>query len=160
MTATTTCLKDRLKALFVRIKKLQGDPRYVAKGMAIGIFISITPTIPFHTVIAIFLAFIMRGSKPAAAIGVWFANPATIPFFYIGSFKLGTRILNRPIPFDVKFESITALMDLGLDVTAAMLLGGAVLGIPPAIIAYILTHRLMTRVRERAEKKKGSRCRG
>lgn len=160
MTATKTSLKDRLKAFFARIKELQGDPRYVARGMAIGVFIGVTPTIPFHTVIAIFLAYIMRGSKPAAAIGVWFANPATIPFFYIGSFKLGTLILKRPIPFDVKFESITALTDLGLDVTAAMILGGAVLGVPPAIIAYILTHRLMNRVRERAKKKKGSSCRG
>lgn len=147
MTATKSSLKDRLKAFFVRIKKLQGDPRYIAMGMAIGVFVSVTPTIPFHTVIAILLAFILRGSKPAAAIGVWFANPVTIPFFYIGSLKIGALILNRPIPLDVKFESITALMDLGLDVTAAMLLGGAVLGILPAIIAYFLTHRLMTRVR-------------
>ncbi|MBW2513094.1 MAG: DUF2062 domain-containing protein [Deltaproteobacteria bacterium] len=160
MIATKTSLKDRLKALFVRIKKLQGDPRYIAMGMAIGVFVGVTPTIPFHTVIAILLAFILRGSKPAAAIGVWFANPVTIPIFYIGSFKIGTLILNKPIPFDVKFESITALMDLGLDVTAAMLLGGAVLGIPPAIMAYFLTYRLMTRVREKARKKKESRNRG
>jgi len=152
--AETTSLKDRLKTLFVRIKKLQGDPRYIATGMAIGVFVGVTPTIPFHTVIAIALAFILRGSKPAAAIGVWFANPVTIPFFYIGSFKLGTLILNKPIPFDVKFESITALMTLGLDVTIAMIIGGAILGILPAIIAYILTYRIMTTVREKARKRK------
>ena len=152
--AETISLKDRIKALFVRIKKLQGDPRYIATGMAIGVFVGVTPTIPFHTVIAIALAFILRGSKPEAAIGVWFANPVTIPFFYIGSFKLGTLILNKPIPFDVKFESITALMTLGLDVTIAMILGGAILGILPAVIAYFLTHRIMTRVRERARSRK------
>ena len=168
MSATTKSLKDRIKDLFVRIKDLQGDPRYIATGMAIGVFVGVTPTIPLHTVIAIALAFILRGSKPAAAIGVWFANPITIPFFYIGSFKLGTLILNRPIPFDVKFESITALMTLGLDATVAMIVGGSILGILPAIAAYILTYRLMAMLRDKARKKRraegqriqGSRIRG
>ena len=154
MLATKTSLKNRLKAFFVRVKDLQGDPHYIAMGMAIGVFVGVTPTIPFHTLIAIALAFILRGSKPAAAIGVWFANPITIPFFYIGSFKLGTLILNRPIPFDVKFESITALMTLGLDATLAMIVGGAILGILPSIIAYILMYRIMTAVREKAKKRK------
>ena len=153
MATTTTSIKDRLKALFVRLKELQGDPRYIAIGMAIGVFVGVTPTIPFHTVIALALAFIFRGSKPAAAIGVWFANPVTIPIFYIGSFKLGMLILNKPIPFDVKFESITELMSLGLDVTIAMIVGGAILGILPAIIAYILSYHIMTRVREKAKKR-------
>jgi hypothetical protein len=154
MAAISTSLKDRLKALFVRIKELHGEPRYIAMGMAIGVFIGVTPTIPFHTIIAIALAFILKGSKPAAAIGVWFANPLTIPFFYIGSFKLGTLILNKPIPFDVKFESITALLTLGMDVTIAMIVGGAILGILPAIVAYILTYRIMTTLREKALNRK------
>jgi len=161
MATTTPSIKNRLKALFVRLKELQGDPRYIAIGMAIGVFVGVTPTIPFHTVIALALAFIFRGSTPAAAIGVWFANPVTIPIFYIGSFKLGMLILNKPIPFDVKFESITELMSLGLDVTIAMIVGGAILGILPAIIAYILTYRIMTRVREKAKKRnKDTRVRG
>ncbi len=154
MTTAKISYKDRLRSLVDRIKKLQGDPRYIAMGMAIGVFVSVTPTIPFHTIIAIALAFALKGSKPAAAIGVWFANPITIPIFYIGSFKLGTLILNKPIPFDTKFESIKELMTLGLDITIAMVVGGALLGILPAILAYILTFRLIAAVREKARKKR------
>ncbi len=160
MTNAKPSFKDRIKSLVDRIKKLQGDPRYIAMGMAIGVFVGVTPTIPFHTIIAIALAFVLKGSKPAAAIGVWFANPVTIPIFYIGSFKLGTLILNKPIPFDVKFESLNELMTLGLDVTIAMVVGGAILGILPAILAYILTYRFMLMVREKARKKKESRLQG
>ena len=161
MVAATTSIKDRLKALYVRIKEIQGDPRHIAKGMAIGVFTGVTPTIPFHTVLAIALAFILRGSKPAAIIGSFVANPITIPFIYVACFKVGTFILNKPIPFDTKFESITALMTLGLDVTIAMIIGSAILGILPTIIAYILTYRIMTTVREKARKRnKGPRVRG
>ncbi len=37
MVAATTSIKDRLKAFYVRIKEIQGDPRHIAKGMAIGV---------------------------------------------------------------------------------------------------------------------------
>jgi len=154
MTKGRLSLKDRFRSIVDHIKKLQGDPRYIAMGMAIGVFVSLTPTIPFHTIIAIALAFVLKGSKPAAAIGVWFANPLTIPIFYIGSFKLGTLILNKPIPFDVKFESIQELMTLGLDVTIAMIVGGIILGVFPALLAYFVTYRFMLVVRERARKKR------
>ncbi len=161
MTTAKTSFKERLGSLVDRVKKLQGDPRYIAMGMAVGVFVGVTPTIPFHTIIAIALAFVLKGSKPAAAIGVWFANPLTIPIFYIGSFKVGTLIINKPIPFDIKFESINELMTLGLDVTIAMVVGGALLGILPAILAYMLTYRFMVVVRDKArKKKKGSRNRG
>jgi uncharacterized protein (DUF2062 family) len=39
-------------------------------------------------------------------------------------------------------------------VTIAMIAGGAILGILPAVIAYILTYRIMIRVREKARSRK------
>jgi len=93
-------LKQKIKQLFDCFKKIKGDPHYVALGMAIGVFISATPTMPFHTVIAIALAFVLRGSKPAAAIGVWFCNPVTIPFLYFWSYKVGMFVIGNSVPFD------------------------------------------------------------
>ena len=71
------------------ISGLQGNPRFIAFGMAIGVFVGITPTIPFHTIFALILAFIFRASKTASVAGVWIANPITIPIFYIASYKIG-----------------------------------------------------------------------
>ena len=59
-------LKNNLRQLITRFKKLHGNPHYVAMGMAAGVFVSLTPTFPFHTFIAIALAFVLRGSKRAA----------------------------------------------------------------------------------------------
>jgi uncharacterized protein (DUF2062 family) len=149
-----TPLKERLYRLWQQMKALQGEPRYIALGMAIGVFIGITPTIPFHTVIAVALAFILKASKPAAAVGVWIANPVTVPFFYSGSFKAGTFLLNKPIPFNIKFESIHELLSLGTDVTVAMIIGGALLGILPSLIAYVITLRFFNALREKIKQKK------
>jgi uncharacterized protein (DUF2062 family) len=146
-------LKRRLCEFIDKAKKLQGDPHYIAMGMAIGVFVAITPTIPFHTVIALALAFMLRGSKPAAVIGVWVSNPITIPFFYLYSYKVGKFLLGNKMPFDPKYESISELVKLGMDVTVAMIIGGVILGIPPGIAAYFITRKIFTTIRARKQKK-------
>ncbi|MDO9565756.1 MAG: DUF2062 domain-containing protein [Candidatus Desulfaltia sp.] len=139
--------KKNIRQVITRFKELQGDPHYIAMGMAIGIFVSITPTIPFHTVIAIALSFLLNGSKIAAAIGVWFSNPITIPFFYLGSYKTGLFVFGNSVPFDIKYESITELMKLGMNVTCIMVTGGIILGIVPGIAAYFITRKIVVQIR-------------
>ena len=141
--------KYNLLKLVKRIKKLPGDPHYIAMGMAIGIFVGITPTMPFHTVIAVALAFILRGSKAAAAIGVWFGNPISAPFFYLGSYKIGMFIFGHSAPFDVKYESVLELLKLGADVTVAMVVGGIILGILPGFASYFITRKIIKTIRSR-----------
>jgi hypothetical protein len=130
-----------------RIKHLNGDPHDVALGMAIGVFIGVTPTIPLHTALALLLAFVFRASKPAAMIGVWISNPLTIPVFYLGSYQVGAWMLGISMPFDLKYDSIMELAKVGLDATLAMLLGGVVIGIPPAVASYYITKRLAAHYR-------------
>ena len=146
--------KYNFREFIDRVKNLEGDPHFVAMGLAIGVFISITPTIPFHTVLAVSLAILLRGSKVAAALGVWFSNPVTAPIFYWGSYKLGMYILGNRAPFDVKYESILELLDLGMDVTIAMIAGGIILGILPGIASYFITRKLITTIRLRKALKK------
>ena len=75
-----------------RLINFHGDPQFVARGMAIGVFVAATPSMPFQTAIAIALAFILRSSKAAATIGVWISNPITFPIFYLASYKVGTLL--------------------------------------------------------------------
>jgi uncharacterized protein (DUF2062 family) len=141
--------KKRVKAFYHRIKTLQGDPHYVAVGMAVGVFIAFTPTIPFHTVLTIALACILRGSKPAAVIGSWINNPLTFPVFYYGSYKVGTFLLGHDIPGQLQYNDLKILMTLGRDVAVAMVAGGVLLGILPAIGTYFLTMHLLGKIRSR-----------
>jgi uncharacterized protein (DUF2062 family) len=141
--------KYNIRDFVNRVKKLEGDPHYIAMGMAIGVFVGITPTMPFHTVIAVALAFILRGSKAAAAIGVWFCNPISAPFFYLGSYKAGMFIFGRSAPFDAKYESVLELLKLGADVTTAMVVGGIILGILPGFASYFITRKIITAIRSR-----------
>ncbi|MFO7667683.1 MAG: DUF2062 domain-containing protein [Desulfobacterales bacterium] len=141
--------KQKTAQFIENIKQLKGEPNFIASGMAIGIFIGITPTFPFHTVLALALAYILRASKAAAALGVWIGNPLTIPFIYIGSYKTGSLILGNSLPFDAKYATFTELTKLGLNATLALVTGGVIIGIVPAAAAYLITRRLVKKFRSR-----------
>ncbi len=142
-------LKQKTARFIENVKQLKGDPHYIATGMSIGIFIGITPTFPFHTILALALAYILRASKAAAAIGVWIGNPLTMPFIYLGSYKTGALILGTSIPFDIKYTTFTELAKLGINATLALLMGGIIIGILPAAASYLITRRMVKKLRSR-----------
>lgn len=146
-----------------QFKTLNGDPHYVAVGMAIGVFIAITPTIPFHTVLAIGLAVIFKGSKPAAIVGVWVSNPVTVVFLYVACYKAGhlffpnapdalasiqTLIhhLESDVPFSEKMGSLNTFISTQVKTFMIMNLGGLILGIPFGVISYFITRSFFTRM--------------
>ena len=142
-------LKQAIQNGITRFKKLNGEPHYVAMGMAIGVFVALTPTIPFHTIIAVGLSVILRASKTAAVIGVWFSNPLTIPLIYFGSYKVGGLLFSDLSLCEGSCESISQLLELGIAVTLVTIAGGILLGIVPAIAAYFITRRIIAARRSR-----------
>ena len=158
----------KVKKALLKIATLNGSEHNIAMGVAIGIFVAVTPTIPFHTVFAIFLAFLLNGSKRAAIISVWFSNPFTIPIFYTGAYYTGVKILglhhsNIQLIFDLlhtleaditlgdKIDAIVLFFKAELPVFYAMIAGGVILGIPPAVGSYFLTKVWVKNFRKKKE---------
>ena len=143
--------RERLSQMLVRMRQLEGNPHYIALGMGVGIFISMTPIIPLQTIVAVTLAFLVRGSKSAAALGTWLSNPLTIPLVYYVDYKLGCVLLNcQTAAENIAFDSFSQLMGLGLEVTSAMLLGSLVLGLILGVIAYFVTFRVFSSIRRQS----------
>jgi uncharacterized protein (DUF2062 family) len=143
--------RERFSQMLVRMRQLEGNPHDIALGMALGVFVSITPIIPLQTIVAVLLAFVFRGSKSAAALGTWLSNPLTIPLVYYANYKLGCSVLGYQTTLDsVAFDSFSQLMELGLEVTWAMIVGGLVIGSILGIVAYFITFRVFITIRRRS----------
>jgi uncharacterized protein (DUF2062 family) len=140
--------KENIRRVITRLKRLQGDPHNIAMGMGLGIFVCATPTFPFQTFLAIALAFIFRGSKAAAIIGSWLTAPV-IPFFYIGSYKLGTFILGYSMPIALDSLSISKIINMGWGMAFAMITGGTIIGLLPGIAGYLITYTIFKKIRSR-----------
>ena len=167
---TKTELKGKVSRLLDRVKKLQGDPHYIALGMAIGVFVAITPTIPFHTVMAVALAYLFKASRPAAIIGVWASNPFTVVFLYIACYKTGMLLfghalgdadsvmelvhaMENNIPMKEQLHLFVEFFHTKLKLFFAMNVGGVVLGIPGGIVAYVVTKNFIKKLKNQKKKR-------
>lgn len=139
-------MKHTIKNWLAECKQLSGDPRYIGRGMAIGIFVSMTPFFPFHTAIAVTMSVILRGSKRAAAIGVWLSNPLTIPFCYFLIYKVGMLLLGQDSVYDPNWKTFSDIVHMGIGVAYAMVIGGAVVGTSLGLPTYYVTKKIFQRI--------------
>lgn len=136
--------KRNLRLLYLRLLRLKGQPQEVAGGVAIGVFVGMTPTVPLHTVLAVLIALILKKSKLAAALGVWVANPFCLPFIYFLDYKVGQLLTGAKAPtLALSNFSIANLVELGWSISYPLLFGGLVTGILCAIPSYFITKHLI-----------------
>ena len=143
-------LRRVLRYHWLKFLRLQEDPRKIAGGMALGVFIAFTPTIPFHMIGAITLAALLRVSPVSAFLGIQICNPLTIPAIYLAAYKVGQFLLYRgkPLVFPETF-SFKAWICVLWQGGVALQVGGVILAIPPAIVAYFLTLWIVQRYHRR-----------
>jgi len=147
---------------WLRLLRLRGDPLVLARGVAIGIFVGLTPTIPFHTVLIIFFCAVGRGNLVAGIIVSFLvSNPLTIPLHYYLSWKVGAILTGSSL----SWETVKNFMDLDYDLNMfeavkllyinsfrsmlSILLGGIVFALPLAIAAYFSALFLYRKRRKR-----------
>jgi len=163
-------LKPRRAAryYYLRFIRLKGHPRVLARGVAIGTFIGITPTIPFHTILALLLAFILRGSKVAALLStIIVSNPVTLlPQYYI-SWQVGnlltpgkhsweevSSLIESVIDGGRFGETLAALGEIGIDSLMILLGGGIIVALPFTVAFYFLSYILFRSIQKKRLEKK------
>lgn len=144
-------LQKRLRIFYDRFISLQGEPRQIAAGLAIGVFIGVTPTIPFHTVLIVFLGLLFRQNITAAYLGSWIiSNPLTIPLFYLSQYEVGRILLGMErCRFEFADYSLGHITALGWQILLPLLTGGILMAPFFAVPAFFVTRRLMVSIRNR-----------
>ncbi len=71
-------------------------PHRLALGIAIGIFVTFTPTVGFQMTLVVFLAWLLRANKVVGLPIVWITNPATMVPIYYSCYWIGRWILGQP----------------------------------------------------------------
>jgi hypothetical protein len=150
---------------YERFLKIRGQPREIALGFALGLFVGMTPFIGLHTVVAVAIAALLKWNKISAAVSVWFTNAATAPFIYSITYVVGARLAGIKQDFSWKdIESFSAVYRLILhtpEMIWAMVIGGVILGLPIAVAGYYLTFFVVGRYQEkiRIKRKKSKKLR-
>ncbi len=85
-------LLPAIQKFYRNFLKLRGDPREIALGFALGLFIGMSPSMGFQMVIAAAVAAFLKWDIISAAMGVWITNPLTAPFIYSLTYFVGSKI--------------------------------------------------------------------
>ena len=124
-----------LKRIWNRIRRLPDSAHNIAFGFAIGVFVSFLPIIPLQILVALGLAYFLRGNLIAAFLGVNLHIPFIIflPIIYICEYKLGSYILRtEPIVIKLSEFSLRELIHFGWPLAV----GAFIVSFGAGIIAY------------------------
>ena len=151
-------LKDKIREFYNRFISLKGTPGEIATGMAIGVFIGVTPTIPFHTVTIIFLCLLFRQNMTAAILGATcISNPITIPLFYLAQYELGRLLLNyESLKVTFNDYSLKSILELGWNILYPLQIGGLLMAVVFTVPAYFVTYRAVSALRSKYGKSTGN----
>lgn len=170
----TFSIRKTLMKLYVRIMAQKGSPDFVARGVAIGLFIGLLIPMSGQLIIAIPLAYLLHGSKLAASAATFITNPWTVVVIYPIQIYFGKMLLTLKMPdtqeihqiyeafmdamSKVSFTSPSSfgqILDLGVqELILPFFAAGAVMGIVGAAIGYFLTLRLVVRYRKLRQDRK------
>ncbi len=148
---------------YLRFIRLEGAPKFIARGIMVGIFIGATPTLPFHTVLTLLFAILFRGSKIAAILACTFISN---PFTFVPQYYLAWWFGSMLTPYNLSWsrirhlvtvtsehanmqETLKNLSQFGGDSIILMLTGGIVLALPLTIAGYFLSHSLFISIRKK-----------
>ena len=136
------------KLNLIRLIRLRATPNDIAKGMALGLFIGMTPTFGIQMIIVLALAVMLKENKIAALLGVWVTNPVTAPVIYGLEYEVGRVLLKLPRPdFLIQFD-YERLVILGWQVVVPLSLGSLIVGIVVGSVGYAVTLRLIPVVKQ------------
>ena len=117
-----TRLKERARSVL----QLDDPPWRIALALALGVFISCTPTLGFQTFIALGVAWATGLSRAAMVLGVWINLPWITPFVYAGALKLGSVVLSHRPGFGGFW-----LM---------LIVGTTIIGVAAALVTYLVSY--------------------
>lgn len=151
--------------LLLKLRREAANPHKVAFGVAIGVGISFLPIPGLGLVLAVLLAWVLRASIPAAAIGQLVGNPWTFPLIWWATLEIGRGIwpgdgaLNwGEMINQMNWEFIgTHMGALINNLVIPLMIGGLVLGSLLGMLTYVAVYWEILKF---GEKKKKARKRG
>jgi uncharacterized protein (DUF2062 family) len=146
--------RERLRSLL----SMDGTPRGIAGGFALGVSLSLVP-IPFAgMVLALALAPFLRLNLPATYVGTAVVNPFTGAFFYAAELWIGMHLLGRSPPGWAELRALDARgwWQLFTELIVPFAIGATTLVLATLVVIFPLVHLLVARVRSAAHREKES----
>jgi len=153
---------------FVRVRRFvarnilhtNDPPHALALGLALGMFVALTPTVGFQMLMVVALASLFKANRIVGIPVVWISNPATFVPIYYPSYRVGCRLLGMEAislgwwrrlaePPEGMIAAITFYWKNLMHVIGPLTVGCLAVATPIATVTYVLGYRMITAYRLR-----------
>ena len=142
---------EPVKKAYFRFLKIRGNPREIALGFALGIFVGMTPFMGLQTAIAVPLAALLKWNKFSAALAVWISNPLSAPVVYGMTYYIGGKVLfiqnGYKLPTEFNLDALLYTLRSAPEIIGILLVGGVVVGLPLAAASYFFALKTIVEYR-------------
>lgn len=157
-------IAGKIERFFVyRVLSLNDTPHRIALGVAIGIFVTWTPTIGAQMALTVALCLLLRANKFVGVPFVWISNPATIVPIYGPNYVVGCWLLGEGYK---GMEALREAMSLtgGLlewlgrfwwatrDIIVPLWLGSLIVGLVLGVISYVAIYLAVINFRRQRQR--------
>lgn len=143
-----------------RLWRLRGSPQSIALGCAAGVFVSFTPFLGIHFILAGTIAWIIGGNILASALGTFFGNPLTFPLIWISTFKTGNWLMGSSSSMEfhdiesrltaltkgllsTSIDGVMQAVDTFWPIMKPMAVGAVPLGLVTSIISFYIIRKMV-----------------
>ncbi len=146
----------------------QGTPQSIAMGFAVGMFVSLTPTVGVQMILGGVIAHFLKGNRAIAAALAWITNPLTMgPIFYFnyrvgalflpGDEEAGKRFIAAISPASLSdpsgwWEAILLMLRELWGVAGVLWAGSIIVGGVAAAVSYPVVLRIVIAERKKLER--------
>ena len=142
--------REKVKSLYYSLILGRENPERIARGIAIGVFVAMSPFLGIHTVLCILFAIVLRGSKTAAVLGSLFCNPISLPLIFFIDYEAGLFVLKA---FKMNYSHMILsdfkdfkILQQGLELFVPIVVGSIFLGTIFSIISYYFSKKYFTKI--------------
>ncbi len=138
--------QDRLRVMVGRSRIMQWlverkgvwsmHRRSLAGGIAVGLFVGLTPTVGVQTLLVLLGALLFRVNFPVAFVTLWISNPVTTPALYWGFNRLGSWAFADHLPL-ASLKDLAPFTQAFVQQSTLLWLGSLLLAVPAAILGYL-----------------------
>ena len=136
-----------IRYLYLRFLRIRKDPEEIARGLAVGTVVGLSPFFGLHMLLAVALAMLVKGNKFMAVLATWIGNPVTFSVILYADYKVGRWLLGgRVEPLRRLSLHPYEVLHAGWDILAPLTVGGLVVGVLAAVPVYFLLAPLIGRL--------------
>jgi len=118
------------------------DRRAISGGLALGLFIAFTPTIPLQMLLAACGALVFRVNIGIALTACWITNPLTVVPLYLSAWRLGRYLLEEVAMIEDLFDLLLQGSQVSpiIKQSAYLWTGSLILATGAALAGYLSVH--------------------